>query len=198
MTSRIDPITPAEADDEEIEDILQAAAEGWWEDPAMMGVMAHQPQLLKSIIPAFRSFFIEGDVETHIYELMRLKDGEINRCTYCSSVRTKAVEDEVTEKEDALFGEVDEDAFTRREYLAIRLAEQMAGDPNYIQDEFFEELRTVYTDEEIVELVFGCGLLIFGNKFNITMTLDVDEESPYPSGLEYPLGDPSEVTTQSD
>lgn len=82
--------------------------------------------------------------------------------------------------------------------LAIRLAERMAGDPNYIGDDFFDDLREEYTEEEIVELVFAGALFIFGNKFNITMTLDSEEESQYPTGLKYPLGNPQETNTGPD
>jgi alkylhydroperoxidase family enzyme len=76
-----------------------------------------------------------------------------------------------------------------REYLAIRLAEQMAGDPNYISDQFYDELKAEFSEEEIVELVFACSVFNFGNKFNITMRLDAAPDSKYPKGMTYPLAE---------
>lgn len=197
MPSRIEPIEPGESDDEEVNEILREAEEGWWGDSAMFGLIAHNPQMVKTIVPVFESFFQDGSVEPHIHELMRLKAGEINRCAYCASVRSQAVRDEVAPKEDAVFDEVEGDELNRREELAVRLSEQMSGDPNYIDDDFFDELREEYTDEEIVELVFACAVMNFGNKFNITMTLDSAEGSQYPTDLEYPLGDPEDVKVES-
>jgi len=71
--------------------------------------------------------------------------------------------------------------------LGVKLAEYMAGDPNYIPDSFYEELKAEFAEEEIVELVFGCSVFNFGNKFNITMRLEPDEESTYPKDMSYPL-----------
>lgn len=193
MPSRIEPLEPGESDDEEVNEILEQFEEGWWADTAMMGTIGRAPPLLKSIIPVFESFFAGGRIEPHIFEMMRLKTGEINRCAYCASVRSQSVRDDVGPKEDALFGEIEGDEFSERERLAVELAEQMAGDPNYITDAFFDELHGEFTDEEIVELVFAASIFNWGNKFNITMTLDAEEGSQYPTGLEYPLSDPQDV-----
>ena len=53
----------------------------------------------------------------------------------------------------------------------------MADDPNYIPDAFYEDLKAEFSEAEIVELIFGCSIFNFGNKFNITMRLDASEES---------------------
>lgn len=41
-----------------------------------------RPELLKSIVPVFVSFFVNGQVPAHIHEMMRIKTGQINDCTY--------------------------------------------------------------------------------------------------------------------
>jgi alkylhydroperoxidase family enzyme len=187
MSSEVQPLKPGESPDAAVNDLLQQAKEGWWNDTAMFGVIARQPDLLKTIVPVFAAFFMAGRIPPHMFELMRLKTGEINRCTYCATVRAAGVRDEVGPKEGAVFGEIDESALTRREYLGVRLAEYMAGDPNYIPNSFYEELKAEFSEEEIVELIFGCSVFNFGNKFNITMRLDPTEESKYPTGLKYPL-----------
>ena len=187
MTSRIKPLKPGESGDAEVNKLLQDAVDGWWNDSAMFGVIGRQPDLLKTIVPVFAAFFVAGRIEPHIFELMRLKTGEINQCAYCATVRAAGIRDAVAPKEPAIFGDIDAGKLTRREELAVRLAEQMAGDPNFIPDTFFDQLREEFTDDEIVELVFGCSVFNFANKFNITMRLDSTEESRYPKGLRYPL-----------
>ncbi len=186
MTSIIQPVKPGESKDPEVNKLLQDAVEGWYQDSAMFGLMGRQPDLLKTIVPVFEAFFMAGRIPPHLLELMRLKTGEINRCAYCSTVRVGMLRDDVAPKEDAVFGEIDASSLPRAEYIAIKLAEYIAGDPNYIPDEFYDELKTEYSEDEIMELTFACSIFNFGNKFNITMRLDMAEESPYDKGMTYP------------
>jgi alkylhydroperoxidase family enzyme len=187
MTTVLKPLKPGESADPDVNKLLEDARDGWWNDTAMFGVIARQPDLLKRIVPVFEAFFMAGRIPPHMFELMRLKTGEINRCTYCATVRAAGVRDDVAPKEGAVFGDIDEKALTRREYLGVKLAEYMAGDPNYIPDGFYDELKAEFSPAEIAELVFGCSVFNFGNKFNITMRLDAAETSDYQSGMTYPL-----------
>ena len=187
MASVIEPIGPGESPDPKVNELLEQARDGWWNDTAMFGVIARQPALLKTIVPVFEAFFMAGRIPAYMLELMRLKTGEINRCAYCATVRAAGVRDDVRPKESSVFGEIDRGAFSTREYLGIKLAEYMGGDPNYIPDAFYEELKAEFTEEEIVELIFACSVFNFGNKFNITMRLDTTAESKYAKGMTYPL-----------
>lgn len=72
-----------------------------------------------------------------------------------------------------------------REALAVSLAERIAVDPHTVTDDFFAQLKEVFTEEEIVEMVFACGIFNWGNKFNITMHMDADETSEYATGMPY-------------
>jgi len=187
MSNLIQPMKNGESLDSAVNDLLQQARDGWWKDAAMFGVLARQPSLLKTIVPVFGSFFMAGRIPPQLFELMRLKTGEINRCTYCATVRVAGIRDQVAPMECAVLGKIDEKALSRREYLAVKLAEYVAGDPNSITDSFYRELKDEFSEEEIVELVFACAIFNFGNKFNITMRLDTTAESDYPKGMAYPL-----------
>jgi alkylhydroperoxidase family enzyme len=187
MTNLIQPMKSGESSDSAVNVLLQQARDGWWKDAAMFGVLAKQPSLLKTIVPVFESFFMAGRLPPQLFELMRLKTGEINRCAYCATVRVAGIRDEVAPKECAVLKEIDEKALSRREYLAVKLAEYVAGDPNSIPENFYQQLKDEFTGDEIVELVFACAIFNFGNKFNITMRLDTTEESEYSKGLTYPF-----------
>lgn len=82
MATRIEPLQPGDSPDEKVNEILHQSKEGWWQDSAMFGTIARRPELLKRIVPVFEAFFLEGQVEPHIHEMMRLKTGQINDCNY--------------------------------------------------------------------------------------------------------------------
>ena len=186
MPSRIDVVEPGASDDPAVNDLLEDATVEWYGDAAFFGAMAHRPELVKRLVSVFEAFS-GGAIDPATLELMRLKIATYNRCAYCSTVRTKAVEDEIRSKEAAVFGDtIDADALIREEELAVRLAAGMADDPHAFTDDFFDELGEVYTDAEISELLVFAGLEVGLDRFCIALTLDTTEESEYPTGLDYP------------
>lgn len=82
MGTRIQPLQPGDSPDEQVNELLHQAKDGWWQDSAMFGAIGRRPELLKRIGPVFEAFFLEGQVEPHIHEMMRLKTGQINDCNY--------------------------------------------------------------------------------------------------------------------
>lgn len=99
------------------------------------------------------------------------------------TVRTDAVSAQVKPKEEAIFGG-DTSSLTKREALAVELAERIAGDPHSVTSDFWSTLKEEFSDDELVEMTFACSIFNWGNKFNITMQLDTDGTT-YPSGMEY-------------
>lgn len=93
---------------------------------------------------------------------------------------------DVESKEDEIFKHHPQPGvLTEREALAVQLAERIALDPHTVDDAFFARLKEQFSEEEIVEMVFACGIFNWGNKFNITMNMDSDQASEYPKNLEY-------------
>ena len=134
-------------------------------------MLGHNPQLLEVTIELFKkAFYVEG-IPLHILELMRLKGSEINRCEYCFNMRVAEVKEKVKTKEDAIFGTIDAEKLDKKEFLAITLAEHMAKDPNAIPPEFFKELKTEYTEKQILSLVYAASVFSMGNKINSTLQL---------------------------
>ncbi len=103
------------------------------------------------------------------------------------TVRTAAVSGDVTprEAECAKHQPKAGDVLNEREALAVSLAERIALDPHTVTDDFFGELKQVFSENEIVEMVFACGIFNWGNKFNITMHMDSDGASTYDSDMAY-------------
>jgi alkylhydroperoxidase family enzyme len=193
MSGRPDSIRTGEADDSEVNDLLETAEESYG-DAAYFGAMAHAPELLKRILDTFEVFGQGERIDDALLELMRLKIAECHQCAYCATVRTLDVREAVAHKEDAVFGTVDEESLTRGEYLAVRLAEQLSEDPHRLTGEFFDELRDVYTESEIIELLLFGSLEVGLDRFCIALELQTTDDSAYPDELEYPLENPRPKT----
>ena len=182
MTSRIAPVRVGESPDPEVNEILQSWRDGWWGDPNMFGGIAVVPELIKATMGVVEAFWpgAGGDNLTgHLVELMRMKTASARGCAYCQSVRTVAVR-EITatkEQEVAKFQPRANEHLTRREALAVCLAERMAIDPRTVDDEFMAELRAEFTEDELVELVFTAGVAILGSSFAIALNLDSETET---------------------
>jgi alkylhydroperoxidase family enzyme len=183
--TRIDPIEPSDAKDDDINELLDDVEEVY-NDSAFYGAIAHQPEILKQLLALFDYFPQSNRITPEMLELMRLKVAEDNQCTYCVTVRTQDVKDSVKAKEGSIFGDIEENMLTKREVLAVTLAEQLSNDPHGLSDAFFDELRSEFSEQEIVELIlFGC-IEIGLDRFPPALKLDTDERSPYPTELEYP------------
>lgn len=188
MPPRIEPVEPGESDDEKVNEILQESENGWYKDSAYFGAVAHQPRLLKRLVRTFRLFPRSDSIDAETLELMRLRVAAVHGCAYCGTVRTWEVKEAVEPKEDAVFSDrIDTSKLTRREELAVRVADYMSRDPQEMPDAFFAELREEYSDEAIIELLLFAGLEVGLDRFCIALRLDTTETSPYPTGLEYPL-----------
>jgi hypothetical protein len=79
---RIEPIRPGESPDPEANEILEEAVSGFWADSNLFGLVAHQPHLLKAIVPLFRALFDGGTIPPYLKDLMRVQTGYEWGCAY--------------------------------------------------------------------------------------------------------------------
>ena len=192
MADRIPIVEPGDSPDEDVNDLLREAADGWYEDAAFFGAMAHQPPIFERLVATLGTFPQSESLSPALLELVRLRIAKCHECAYCGTVRTAAVRDDVAPKEAAVLGDdIDESALTERELLAVRLADHLSGDPHRITDAFFDDLHAAFSTAEIVELLLFCSLEVGLDRFTIALELDTTAESSYPTGLEYPLSDPT-------
>ena len=82
MVSRVQPVSDDQITDPGVKERMAQSREGWWLVSQMCGVIGRVPPLLNSIVPVFESFFGGGRIDAHIFEMMRLKTGQINECAY--------------------------------------------------------------------------------------------------------------------
>jgi alkylhydroperoxidase family enzyme len=182
MQMRTESIKPGQSSDDDVNAILEKWRTHYWGDTTMFGVIAQHPDLLKASQPVIDAMWpgeSEHNITGHLLELMRVKNAATAGCAHCLSVRTISTADTVSTKEDAMaaFQPPAGPHLSERESLAVCLAERLAIDPHLVDDEFFGRLRAAFTAEEIVELIFGFGVLDLGAKFNITLRLDNEHDS---------------------
>ena len=84
----------------------------------------------------------------------------INHCVVCQD--TRAEKGPEAGIDDAFYGAVTDwrtsEVLTDRERLAAEFAQRFALDHLTMDDEFFDRMRTAYTDDELADLVICCGM----------------------------------------
>ena len=82
MPTRLIPLKLGAASDPAVNGIIQFSTDGFG-DTQMFGLIARSPELLKRIAAVFEYLFGGGGlVEPHILEMMRIRTGHLNACTY--------------------------------------------------------------------------------------------------------------------
>jgi alkylhydroperoxidase family enzyme len=86
------------------------------------------------------------------------------------------------EKIEAALGDYDtSDELTAKEKLALELCERMTYTDQRVTDDFFEQLRRYYSEEELVELAAIIALENFRSKFNPVFAVESQGFCPLPA-----------------
>ena len=84
MSTRIPTVAPGQGADDDVNGLIGfAGSDNGFKDPEMFGLIARSPDMLKAVGPGFAYIFAgQSKIPTYIIEMMRLKAGETNACTY--------------------------------------------------------------------------------------------------------------------
>ncbi|MVU76741.1 carboxymuconolactone decarboxylase family protein [Nocardia sp. ET3-3] len=107
------------------------------------------------------------------FEAARLRIAQINGCLFCLDWRTDRGGDKVEESfaEDVTNWRTTEN-FDDRTRMAAEYAEVYALDHHSLDDEFFDRMKQLYTDTEIVELSMCLGSWLAFGRLNHVLGLD--------------------------
>lgn len=136
--------------------------------PNMFRVMAHRPEIFSTMQAHFAAVLNSGTVPKRLKELIIVRTSQLNETPYCLASHTRIAknlgwsEDQLTHLADWPHRE----DFNPAEKAALRLAETVTRDAHAVTDEQFAELRTYYSEGEIVELLCSIGLFNYFNRFN--------------------------------
>jgi alkylhydroperoxidase family enzyme len=134
-----------------------------------------RPELGAMVQRMIRGAYQQSILPAEERELARMRIAQINDCVACSDFRAPSVQQADLTPE--LYANVAAyptyPGYTPRQRLAIEYAERFATAHASIDDAFFERLRGLFTDEEILDLTL-CVAVFLGLRRTLTV-LGVDQ-----------------------
>lgn len=140
--------------------------------------MAHAPDLALGMMAFGGALKTQRKLSDRLVELVRLRIAFFNQCRSCMAIRYKdAIADGVDEGLVCSLERPEEaDNLTAAEKAALRFAELMAADHLAIDDAVYAELKTHFSEAEVIELGLHCSLFVGVGRF--AATLHMVEELP--------------------
>jgi uncharacterized peroxidase-related enzyme len=142
--------------------------------PNMFRVMAHRPEIYSTMQAHFAAVLNTGTVSTKLKELIIVRTSQVNETPYCLASHTILARN-LGWTDDQLSHLADwaqRNDFSPAEKAALRLAEAVTRNANAVTDEQFAELRSFYSEGEIVELLCAIGLFNYFNRFNNALKME--------------------------
>ncbi|UWZ81782.1 carboxymuconolactone decarboxylase family protein [Occallatibacter riparius] len=161
--------------------------------PNMFRVMAHRPEIFATMQDHFAAVLSTGTVSTKLKELIIVRTSQVNETPYClasHSVLARGLGWSDDQLSHLAEWQSRED-FTPAEKAALWLAETVTRNANAVTDEQFAELRTFYSEGEIVELLCAIGLFNYFNRFN--NALRMEPTKPGEGGVEAQAAPPADA-----
>lgn len=180
---RLDPVTDSEADEITAQVFAGFAAEGR-EPIALYRVLANSPQMLRSYSTLARSLRYDAQVPRKLRELLILRTAQLVGSDYeWAHHRAMAAKAGIDEQKVAELAQwrVSE-RFDGPERAVLGLAEQVHG--LAVTDESFADLRGVFRDDEVVELLLTAAF--YQAVARLIQGLGLEVESEYQPFLSPP------------
>jgi uncharacterized peroxidase-related enzyme len=146
--------------------------------PNMFRTVAHRPEIFQTMIAHFEAVLSTGTLPLKLKELAIVRTSQLNNCSYCLASHSRICkklgwsDDQLIHLAD--YGERTD--FTPAEKVALRLAEWMTRNEGPLTEEQWQEVRDVYSEGEVVELMAAIGLFNYFNRFN--NLLDMEATAP--------------------
>jgi AhpD family alkylhydroperoxidase len=174
--ARISMLQPAELDPE-----LRKRSRADDKTPLELGltrIFGHCPEMAAGLGAFSHALKVNRTLPERMIELVRLRVAFHNQCRSCMAIRYQdAVADGLTEDlVCSLERPLEADDLDERERLAIRYGELFATNHLAIDDAFYDRMRELFTEPEIVEL--GLNVALFVGVGRLSATWDMIEELP--------------------
>lgn len=142
--------------------------------PNMFRTMAHRPEIFSTMIAHFEAILNTGTLPLRLKELVIVRTSQLNECEYCLASHSMIAKKLgwTAEQISDLANFAQREDFTLAEKAALRLAETMTQHSTKLSDEQFQELRSFYSEGEVVELMAAIGLFNYFNRFNNALQME--------------------------
>jgi uncharacterized peroxidase-related enzyme len=144
--------------------------------PNSLFTMGHRPEILQAFMMLAGAVNGPGTVDPGLKQLVAYVASNAAGCRYCQA-HTSAHASHAgvqAEKIEHAFEFETHPAFSEAERAALRLARDSALLPNLVEAEHFEALRRHFDEPQIVEMVAVCALFGFLNRWNDTMSTELE------------------------
>jgi alkylhydroperoxidase family enzyme len=155
-------------------------------------MLAHAPELAMGPLSFGAAMVTKRTLPERLIELLRLRVAFHNQCRSCMAIRYRAASADVSEEDVCSLEQAE--SLDDREKLAVELGDRFACDHLSIDDPFFGELRALFSEAEIMELLMHCALYVGVGR--LAAVLDMTEDLP--AGFAQPFGVDHVVTPSSD
>ncbi len=134
-----------------------------------------RPQLAGMVERMIQGAYQQSILPAEERELARMRIAQINDCVACADFRAPSVREAgvSAEQYENVAAYATYTGYTPRQRLAIEYAERFATDHASIDDAFFERLRQLFGDEEILDLTL-CVAVFLGLGRSLTV-LGIDQ-----------------------
>lgn len=175
---RLDTVSPHSLP----EDLLQAVADA----EKYMGFVANdilllawKPEILRAAGPFMRAIYRDDLVSFELKRLIGMMASWAAGCQYCvAHTGHGASLLGVPESKIAALPQFESDpAFSASERAALRVALGASRMPSEVTDAEWAELRSHYSNEQVIEIMAVIGMFGFLNRFNATLQTEL-ESSP--------------------
>jgi uncharacterized peroxidase-related enzyme len=158
--------------------------------PNMFRVMGHRADIFSTMQAHFAAVLNTGNFSKRLKELLIVRTSQVNETPYCLASHTVLARN-LGWSDDQLGHLADwrqRDDFTPAEKVAMRLSETVTRDAHAVSDEQFAELRSYYSEGEVVEPLCAVGLFNYFNRFNDALRME-----PTRPGEGGPVTSPTDV-----
>lgn len=166
--TRVPPLAMGAIDDPELRTLIAEGEKLGVPDSTFGRILARAPEQAKPLLRALLVSHTQGNIDHKLKEIMRVQLARFAGDPYFSRLRSRrAREAGLTEAMiDAGSGDYEDAAFfTPAEKCALRYADQMYLDPGKVDKLFYDELKTHFTEPQIMELgafiAFHYGMQLF-------------------------------------
>jgi AhpD family alkylhydroperoxidase len=142
------------------------------------GIIARLPAAAEALASLTAALRADGILPPRLLELVRLRIAFFNQCRSCIAVRYQSAIDDGLD-EDAVCSlerPADADNLSAAERAALRFAELFATNHLAIDDAVYDELRTHFSEDQLVVLGLHCAMSLGIGR--LTATWDVSEDLP--------------------
>lgn len=121
--------------------------------PNMFKVLAHVPAIAAGVAGLLKPMLADGALKGYYKELVATRVSYLHRSDYAVRAHSLSARQKGASGEQiAAIGEFEKGPFTEKEKLGFRLADRLHEGPSAVDDAFFEELRSAFTENETIEL----------------------------------------------